>query len=117
MGILPRHANMVSALDVGVLSYVEQGGERSMFVAGGFAEVRDNTVRVVTEASERPEEIDVERARKAAERARERIRLRREGDPSIDLLRAEYALRRAMMRERAASGVSPGLRQTMGASH
>ena len=69
MGVLPRHANMVTALDTGDLIYRGPGGsEEHLFVSGGFAEVRGGTtLRVVTEAGERPEEIDEERARAAEE--------------------------------------------------
>ena len=75
MGILPRHAPMVAALAEGELRYKNAQGEQSIFVSGGFAEVRDNTVRIVSEAGERPEEIDEERARQAEQRARERMSL------------------------------------------
>ncbi len=100
VGILARHAPMVAALDSGRLHWTSNGGEDDMFVSGGFAEVRANTVRVVTEASERPEAIDIERASQAAERAKERLKNRRveEGSAEFDVLRAEAALRRAMMR-------------------
>jgi F-type H+-transporting ATPase subunit epsilon len=99
IGILPRHAPMVAALDVGLMHYRTDGREEVMFVSGGFAEVRDNTVRIVSEAGEKPVEIDEERARAAEARARERLSQERvlEGEP-IDLLRAEVALKRALMR-------------------
>jgi F-type H+-transporting ATPase subunit epsilon len=99
IGILPRHAPMVAALDVGIMHYKAGGREEVMFVSGGFAEVRDNTVRVVSQGGEKPEEIDEERAREAEARARERLSQTRvlEGEP-IDLLRAEAALTRALMR-------------------
>lgn len=103
MGILPRHAPMVAAIAPGRLCYKKDGRSHAMFVSAGFAEVREDTVRVVAEASEMPEEIDEERARAAAERARSRL-LRRgrraEGESAADLdtARAEYALRRALMR-------------------
>lgn len=100
IGVLPRHAPMVAALSEGALTFDEGGGKTGMFVAGGFAEVRGNTVRVVSQASEAPTEIDVERASKAADRARERLKNRRveEGSEEFDILRAEASLRRAMMR-------------------
>lgn len=100
IGILPRHAPMVAALDPGLLRYRANGAEVEMFVAGGFAEVRDNTVRVLTAASERAQDIDVERAREAEARARERLAVQREEArvADIDFLRAEAALRRAIMR-------------------
>ena len=43
MGILPRHAAMVAALDSGALTWTEGGQEKEMFVSGGFAEVRDDS--------------------------------------------------------------------------
>ena len=103
IGILPRHAPMIASLVAGLLHYrAEAGGrEEILFVSGGFAEVRDDTLRLVTEAGEKPAEIDEERAREAEKRARERLSVRRsEGEP-IDLLRAEAALRRSLMRLRA----------------
>ena len=101
MGVLPRHAPMVAALDAGQLAFEVDGERQEMFISGGFAEVRENTVRVVTEASEPASDIDVERAARAAERARERLhafRSRDDGEP-FDLFRAEAALRRALMRK------------------
>jgi len=102
IGILPRHAPMVAALGPGPLSYTSGGVRESLFVAGGFAEVRQDTLRVVTEASERPSEIDVDRARKAAERARERLHTKVHVAEELDALRAELALRRAIMRQKTA---------------
>ena len=92
MGILPRHAHMVAALDVGLLTYERDGKECTLFLSGGFLEVREGTVRVVSEAGERPEDIDEGRAHSAEERAKERLSGPRGG---IDVLRAELALRRA----------------------
>lgn len=103
IGVLRGHAPMVAALDVGLLTYKHQGKEGAIFVSGGFAEVRSNTVRVVSEAGERPSEIDEERARQAEARARKRIEEARESVVQIDLLRAELALRRARARLRATS--------------
>jgi F-type H+-transporting ATPase subunit epsilon len=104
IGVLPRHAPMIAALDAGLLHYRAQPGgtEEILFVSGGFAEVRDDTLRLVTEAGEKPEEIDEERAREAEKRARERISVgKTEAGEPIDMLRAEAALRRALMRLRA----------------
>ncbi|MEZ6004667.1 MAG: ATP synthase F1 subunit epsilon [Planctomycetota bacterium] len=103
-GILKGHAPLVSALDSGVLSWKNDAGGDEMFVSGGFCEVRDNVVRVVTEAGEPVREIDVERAEKAAERARERMAGKHiDFDKAeFDLIRAQAALRRALMRQSAA---------------
>ena len=103
-GILPKHARMVVALAAGDLKFVQAGREEHLFVSGGFAEVHDDTVRVITEASERPTQIDVKRAEQAAERARERMRTR-ESSPGeeLDLLRAQASLQRALVRLRLAN--------------
>lgn len=98
IGILPRHAPMIAALDAGILRYTAEGRVQYLFVSGGFAEVRGETVRVVTEAGERPTEIDEARARAAEKRARERLSVAKTGGDPIDLLRAEASLRRALMR-------------------
>jgi len=105
MGILPRHATMVAALDSGELSWTHSGESGHMFVSGGFAEVRDNTVRIVTEASEPASDIDVERAERSAERARERMHRGGAGISPLefDRVRAEGALRRALMRKMIAN--------------
>ena len=102
MGFLPRHANLVSALDVGDLVWREGGQEKHLFVSGGFVEIKQDTVRVVSEAGERPEDIDVERAREAEKRARERLDQGRDVKAGVDILRAELALRRAQVRLRMA---------------
>jgi F-type H+-transporting ATPase subunit epsilon len=103
IGVLPRHAPMIAALDAGLLRYrtVPGGPESALFVSGGFAEVRGETLRVVSEAGEKPHEIDEERAREAEKRARERLSVKRGEGDAIDLLRAEAALRRALMRLQA----------------
>lgn len=99
IGILPRHAAMVAALQPGVLRYRGASGEKVMFVSDGFAEVRQNVLRVVSEAGEGAGQIDEQRARAAEQRARERLAKRgSDGAGQIDVLRAEAALRRALMR-------------------
>jgi len=102
LGVLPRHAPMVAALDTGLIRYTKNGVEHVLFCAGGFAEVHGDTLRVVTQSSERPQDIDEARARAAEKRARERIaRTRSTGDDPFDLARAEASLRRALLRAEA----------------
>jgi len=102
-GVLPRHAPMVAALGPGELRYGPVGGGRRYFVAGGFAEVHGDTMRVITEASERASEIDVERAERSAQRARDRMRARlADGGEPLDVLRAQSSLLRALARLKVA---------------
>ena len=89
---------------IGELKLRGDAGDSAMFIAGGFAEVRDNVVRVVTDVSEPPTEIDVERASKAAERARARLETNESAEGEhLDVLRARASLARAIMRQQIAS--------------
>lgn len=102
MGIFPKHAAMVAALAPGMLSYTVNGTEHDLFISGGFADVRDNTLRILTAAGETPTEIDEKRAHEAEARARERLKVRgrdvSSNEGEIDLVRAEAALQRALVR-------------------
>jgi F-type H+-transporting ATPase subunit epsilon len=71
MGILPGHAPLVGLLGVGTLSYAVGGQKRYLAVHGGFLEVADDHVRVLADTAERAEEIDIQRAKAALERAQE----------------------------------------------
>src|SRR5438132_1143059 len=67
LGILPGHTPLISRLQTGVLSYVKEGRTQQLHVSGGFVEVNDDRVSVLAEIAERPEEIDIARARLARE--------------------------------------------------
>ncbi len=68
LGILPGHTPLISELQTGVLSYIQDGKTFQLHVSGGFVEVRDDHVSVLAEVAERPEEIDAARARLSRER-------------------------------------------------
>jgi len=100
LGILPLHTPLISQLKTGIITY-RQGNERkSVHVSGGFVEVLPEQVSVLSDVAERPEEIDIERARKARERAEKRLASVGE---DIDFRRAELKLQRAMIRIQLAS--------------
>ena len=70
MGILPGHAPLLSELKPGgVLSYKSAGGEKVLAVFGGFVEVQPDRVRILADAAERKEEINVEAARQQLTKA------------------------------------------------
>ena len=70
LGVLRNHAPLVAALKIGVLRYKDaQNKEQKIAMSGGFMEVVDNTARVLAETAEHGYEIDVLRAKAAAERA------------------------------------------------
>jgi len=96
LGVLPGHAPMLTELVPGELTYVREGMNHYLCVNWGFAEVLPNRVIVLVQSAERAEEIDVERAQKAKQRAEDR--LKRFEDPEIDMERAREALRRAIAR-------------------
>lgn len=98
LGILPRHAPFIAGLDIGVIRYTLSGKVNRMAVSGGFMEVADNKVTVLAEAAECAEDIDLERAKAAKERAEQRLKKK---DPETDRKRAEFALRRASARLQA----------------
>ena len=68
LGILPGHTPLISQLQTGVLTYVQDGKSFSLHVSGGFVEVRDDHVSVLAEIAERPDEIDAARARASREK-------------------------------------------------
>ena len=72
-----------------------------MAVTTGFAEVSNDKVSVLVETAEKAGDIDVDRARKAVERAKERLAKERATE-DIDFLRAENALKRAIIRLKVA---------------
>jgi F-type H+-transporting ATPase subunit epsilon len=71
MGILPGHAPLLGLLGIGMLTYVSGGQKRYLSVHQGFLEVLEDHVRVLADVAERAEEIDVQRAKAALERAQE----------------------------------------------
>jgi|SRR5215468_10186766 len=73
LGILPGHTPLISELQTGVLTYVQEGKNFPLHVSGGFVEVRDDHVSVLAEVAERPEEIDVARARLSREQLEKQL--------------------------------------------
>jgi F-type H+-transporting ATPase subunit epsilon len=101
LGILPGHAPLITELAVGEITFRENSSEQKLAVAWGFAEILPNKVTILAETAERPSEIDVDRARKAKERAEQRLT---NGDTAVDVDRALDALHRAQARLDVASG-------------
>ena len=84
---------MVSNTDSGLLRAVGAQGEIIEYVIhGGFCEVRDNVVTVLSRSAEKAKEIDLDRARKAASRA---LEILQRDMAEMDFARASAALRRA----------------------
>lgn len=99
LGIMPNHAPLIASLSIWPLCYDKGGKRQCVTVASGFLEVHDNTVTVITPASEKPEDIDVARAQSAKKRAEDRLAAHA---ADLDVTRAEAALQRALRRLDAA---------------
>lgn len=104
LGILPRHAPLLTGLVPGELRYRKDGAEFSLAVTGGFMEVQPQRVTVLADAAERAEEIDLARAEAARQRAIARMADR---SGMIDLERAKAALLRASVRIKVAQKRRP----------
>ena len=94
-GVLPGHIPLLSALAIGTLYYRKGKETTYVFVSGGFAEVSNNTVTILTEAAELVSNIDAARAEEAKRRAEERLIAKKEG---LNMDRANLALKKAINR-------------------
>ena len=119
LGVLPGHAPLITELGIGELTYrgtygvPQTTGETAeqkfppedwrphVAIIRGFAEILGDRVTVLAETAERPEEIDIERAKAALERAEKRIAAGA-GAQDIDWDRATGALQRALIRLKVA---------------
>jgi F-type H+-transporting ATPase subunit epsilon len=94
-GVLSNHIPFLSALAVGTLYYKQGNQTKYVFVNGGFADVASDSLTILAESAEPAEEIDIARAKKAKERAEERLRQEKD---RIEAARAEAELKRAIHR-------------------
>ncbi|MBF6590766.1 MAG: F0F1 ATP synthase subunit epsilon [Ktedonobacterales bacterium] len=100
LGILPRHAPLLTTLRLGELRIRQHGVDEGIFVSGGFLEVNRNVVTVLADDAERGSEIDEAHAEEARQRAQA---LLRNADLSAEAeVEAAAALERAVGRLRVA---------------
>ena len=95
LGILPKHAPLMTMLKPGELTIRKDGEDIYIAVSGGFMEVLGNRVSVLADACERSDEIDEERAQQAMQRAQERLADR---GSDMEMQRALASLQRAQVR-------------------
>jgi F-type H+-transporting ATPase subunit epsilon len=99
--VLKNHAPLLSSIAVGEVKLVDIAGMESHYAtSGGVVEVHDNKVIMLAETAERSDEIDVDRARAARDRARQRLA---EKKSEVDFDRARIALFRALNRLKVAN--------------
>ncbi|HEY2962095.1 MAG TPA: F0F1 ATP synthase subunit epsilon [Pyrinomonadaceae bacterium] len=101
LGILPGHTPLISQLQTGVLTYVQDGTSLPLHVSGGFVEVRDDHVSVLAEVAERPEEIDAARAKMSRDRLEKQLNAWSGSEEDFEIARAK--LERSVVRLQLAS--------------
>ena len=95
VGIYKRHIPMTMILAPGIMTIHLEGENKEAAVHAGFIEILPEKITVMAEVAEWPEEIAVNRAKEAELRAQRSIQAH---DPSINMSRAELALKRALVR-------------------
>lgn len=95
VGIYKRHIPMTMIIAPGIMTIHLEGESKEAAVHAGFIEILPEKITVMAEVAEWPDEIDVNRAKEAEIRAQRRIQAH---DPSINMSRAELALKRALVR-------------------
>ena len=101
LGILPGHTPLISQLQTGVLTYVQEGKSSQLHVSGGFVEVRDDHVSVLAEVAERPEEIDAARARLSRDQLEKQINAWSGTEEDLAIAKTEFE--RSVVRMQLAS--------------
>ena len=100
LGILPHHIDMATVLLPSITTFTQKDGKKlKAFTSSGIMNVSNNEVKLLCDASEWPEDIDIKRAEEAKNRAEMRLN-KKDG---VDFERAEVALMRALMRLKARS--------------
>ena len=96
IGILKNHIPLVAPVEISILYFKVDGEEKKCAISDGILYIGKDETRVIANACEYPNQIDLERALESKKRAEDRIAKAKEGN--IDLRRAECSLKRAMNR-------------------
>jgi F-type H+-transporting ATPase subunit epsilon len=96
LGLLPGHTPLLTTLNIGELSYMQDGKSFRVAVNWGYVEVENNTVTVLVETAEVADQIDLERAKAALGRAEDALKTLDSEDKKFKVM--EAALKRAMIR-------------------
>jgi F-type H+-transporting ATPase subunit epsilon len=109
LGVRPGHAPLLTTLGVGAIEYRKGKDLHHLAVSWGFVEVLPDRVAILAETAEKAEEIDEDRARRARDRAEQRLR---KPDPDTDFRRAQVALQKALIRLQVASKAQAASRES-----
>ncbi len=94
-GILPNHMPLVTMLEISRMSLEEPQGRENYTISGGMLYFKDNLATLLVDTIENVNDIDIERAKRAKQRAEERLNQLNE---KVDIVRAEVALQKALNR-------------------
>ena len=98
LGILPEHAPLISDVVVSQLLVRENGEDIPFAVGEGMLSIKNNEVKLIVSSLEKSEEIDIERALAAKQRAEDRLSGQLVDFDELDVARAKAALARALNR-------------------
>lgn len=101
-GVLPGHTQFLAILNIGMMRYRKGSAMEKIALGGGFAEVTHDRVVVMADTAERADEIDIERAQRARDRAEARLKELSLDDETYAKAYAE--LQRALVRMAAGGG-------------
>jgi len=96
-GVMNNHREGIIALSIGEIKVTQSGEDKFFATGGGFAEIIDNSVKLLVESIESSKQINVDRAQESFERAK--IRKTKDA-PDTNFARAEASLMRALNRLR-----------------
>jgi F-type H+-transporting ATPase subunit epsilon len=96
IGVFKDHIPLTTVIAPGIVTITEGEDKKQAAVHAGFAEILGDKVTLLAEIAEWPDEIDLDRARRAEDRALERLNHR---DENLDVMRAELALKKALVRQ------------------
>jgi len=105
LGILPGHAPLLSGLDIGVMRVRAAKEWKAIAVAGGFAEIDNDTVKILVNSAELGEKIDQEAARTQYETAQKSFDTASKSGDLQEKIKADRALKKARARFQASGGL------------
>lgn len=94
IGILPHHSPLVAGIEISQMNYIKDGIRQYFSISKGFIYVGENETKLIVDSIESKEEIDLQRALAAKDRAKKRL----EQKEGIDIARAQIALQKAIIR-------------------
>ena len=95
LGVYKHHIPLTTVLAPGIVTITESGGQKEAAIHAGFVQILGEKVTFLAEVAEWPDEIDFKRAEEARVRAERRLA---SSEAGLDTLRAEMALKRALVR-------------------